>query len=421
MNLRELCPDIRERDIWLYGDQEEIKDFLNRYAEHLHICGVITEYADEVKMQPYTEWNIRTEKMEDLTYSPEQLIVICNHNLFYMLRWRLSYTGRKEYKDFISSNLIECILYGKQLIVAMGTHLIFQTCILLKSNKELSDRYSVVYYAESDLMEAYWNQLPECIHVARYCDVYIRSDCEKERYLLKVLGKNILAKTCKVITVADCGFAGYFPQTNRNRDRISDYLFRGQERLNMSYETLACAREDKEILRLCKEGKPEEDIVQTVGDIEYYSQDFVKAHFNSEVERFKQLETKADIKLSGFIEEHKGELLCRNLNEWHEPVVSYVADEILKRLELSALSTDRQEREKLLEDFCGSDLPVYPSVRRALGLTEETEESKYRVVTYFSARYMTWDEYMHYTVRYLRQAIDILEFTGMDKTLIPVD
>lgn len=420
MNLRELCPDIRERDIWLYGDQEEIKEFLNIYAEQLHICGVITEYADEVKLQPYTEWNIRTEKMENLTYSSKQLIVICNHDLFNMLRWRLSYTGRKEYRDFISNSLVECLLYDKKLIVAMGTQLISQACILLRNSKELSDRYSVVYYAESDLMEPYRNQLPECVHVARCCDVYIRSDCEKERYLLKALGKNVLAKTCKVITVADYGFAGYFPQVERDRDRISDYLLRERERYDMSYETLACAREDKEILRLCKEGKPEEDIVQTVGDIEYYSQDFVKAHFNSEVERFKQLETKADIKLSGFIEAHKGELLCRNLNEWHEPAVSYVTDEILKCLGLSALSTDRQEKEKLLENICGSDLPVYPCVRRALGLTEESEDSKYRMVTYFSVRYMTWNEYIRYTVQYLYKAMDIMEFTGMDKTLEPV-
>lgn len=421
MDIRELYRDIKERDIWLYGDQEEIKDFLNCYAGCLHICGVVTDFTDEVKVQPYVEWDIRAEMMENLTYSPKQLIVICHRDFFRGLRWRLLCMGLKEYMDFISGNLIECLLYDKQLIVAMGTHLMSQTCTLLRNSKELLEQYSLVYYAEDDLVEPYRNQLQEYIHVSKYCDVYIRSDCEKERYPLKILGTNVLAKTCKVITVADYGFAGYFPQIERNRDRISDYLLRGYERLNMSYETVACAREDKEIFKLCKEGQPEKDIVQTVGDIEFYSQEFVNAHFDSEVERFKQLETNADIKLGGFIEAHRGELLCRNLNEWHEPVVSYVADEILKHLGLSSLSTDREEREQLLESACGSDIPVYPCVRKALGLTEKTEALKYRVVTYYGIRYMTWDEYMHYTVRYLRQAIDILEFTGMDMTLEPVD
>lgn len=422
MNIKELCPNIKERDIWLYGDQEEIIEFLNLYSEHLHVCGVVTDYADEVKIQPYEAWNVHAELMNDLVYSDRQLIVICYHDFFQMLRWRLLYMGRKEYIDFISSNLVESLLYDKRLIVGMGTQLISQACILLRNSKDLLEQYSLVHYAESDLMEQYRNQLPECIHVAKCCDVYIRSDCEKERYPLKILGTNVLAKTCKVITVADYGFAGYFPQIERDRDRISDYLLRGYKRLlEINYETLACARDDKEILKLCKEGRHEEDIVQTVGDRGFYSWEFVNAHFDNEVERFKQLETKANIKLGGFIEAHRDKLLCRNLNDWHEPVVSHVVGEILKRLELPALDIVIQEREKLLEDASGSDIPVYPCVRKALGLKEKIEESSYRVVTYFGIRYMTWDEYVRYTVQYLCKAIDIMEFTGMDMTLESVD
>ena len=419
-NIKELCEDIQKKEIWLYGDQDEISVFIKTYLGLLDIKGVITEYTDEVKIQPYAEWNIKAEMIGGVTLTKEQLIIVCHHDRFYTLRLRLMYLGKQEYKDFVSSNLVECLLYGKQLVVCMGTQLISQVCTFLKNSKEFLENHSIVYYAESDLMEPYRNQLQECIHVAKCCDVYIRSDCEKERYPLKVLGINVLAETCKVITVADYGFSGYFPQTERDRDRISDYLLRGYERLPMSYETVAFAREDKEVLRLCKEGKSEEDIVQTVGDIGFYSQESVNAHFDSEVERFKQLEENADIKLGGFIEEHRGELLCRNLNEWHEHAVSYVADEILKRLNLPALSMDRQERGRLLEDACGSDLPVYPCVRKALGLAAESKEPKYRVVTYFGVRYMSWDEYIHYTVQYLYRTIDIMEFTGMDMTLKPL-
>lgn len=419
--MKELCGDIQKKEIWLYGNQDEISVFIKTYLGLLDIKGVVTEYSEEVKIQPYAEWDIKAEMMGSATLTGEQLIVVCHRDEFRTLRLRLLYLRKQEYKDFISSSLVECLLYDKQLIIAMGTQLIAQSCLLLQRSKEISDRYSIVYYAESDLMEPYRNQLPECVHMARCCDVYIRSDCEKERYPIKVLRESVLAETCKVITVADYGFAGYFPQVERDRDRISDHLLRGYERLNMNYETVVFAREDKEILKLCKEGKPEDDIVQTVGDMEFYSQESVDTHFDSEVERFKQLEAKADIKLGGFIEAHRGELLCRNLNEWHEPAVSYVVDEILKRLALPTLSTDRQEREKMLEDACGSDLPVYPCVKKILGLTEKTEEPKYRVVTYFSIKYMTWDEYIRYTVQYLCRAMDIMEFTGMDMTLEPVD
>lgn len=421
MDNKRMYGNIRERDVWLYGLQDEVKAFLDKYITELKICGVITEYMDEVRVQPYKEWNLQTELMSNITFQEGQLIIVCHRNEFHVQRWRLLYLGFREYEDFISGSLIESLLYNKKIMLCMGTHLISQVCLLFQNSKEITSKYSIVYYAESDLMMLYKNQYPDYVHVAKYCDVYIRSDCEKDRFRLKILSDKALPKSCRIITVADYGFAGYFPQTERDRDRISDYLLRGYKRLDMSYETVACAREDKEIIKLCEEGKLEEDIVQTVGDAQFYSQEFVDRYFDSEVERFKQLEAKADIKLGEFIKMHRGELLCRNLNEWHEPVVSYVADEILKRLELPALNIDAEDRKQLLEDVCGSDIPVYPCVREALGFTEDIEALKYRVVTYYNVRYMTWDEYVRYTVQYLYRAIDIMEFTGMDKTLIPVD
>lgn len=420
MDIRKTCGNIAEREIWLYGAQEEVKAFLEKYKSVLKIRGVITEYVDEVKVQPYTAWDIQAEMMEDAVFSKGHLIVVCHPDRFRVLRWRLLYFGKREYEDFISSKLVEGLLFDKQLIVGMGTQLISQVCILLENSREISDQYSIVYYAESNLMEPYADQRQEYLHVARCCGVHISSDCEKEKYGPKRAGSSILSKTCRRIKVADYGFAGYFPQVERNRDQISDHLLRGYDRLNMSYETVAFAREDKEILRLCREGKSEEDIVQAVGDIGFYSQESVNAHFDSEVERFKQLEMKADIKLGGFIEAHRGELLCRNLNEWHEPAVSYVADEILKRLDLPVLSTDRQERERLLEETAGSDLLIYPSVKKTLGIPTEQQTDRYRIVTYTDVKYMTRDEYVRYTVQYLYKVIDLLEFTGMDKTLSSV-
>lgn len=417
MDIRKTCGNIAEREIWLYGTQEEVKAFLEKYKSVLKIRGVITDYANEVKVQPYTAWNIQAEMIEDFVFSKGQLIVVCHHDHFRILRSRLLYLGRQEYEDFVSSNLVDSLLYEKRLIVCMGTQLISQICILLENSREISERYSIVYYAESNLMEPYTDQRHEYIHVAGCCDVHICSDCEKEKYKSKKVGSSILNKTCRQITVADYGFAGYFPQVERNRDRISDYLLRGHKRLNMSYETVAFAREDNEILKLCKDRVPEEIIAATIGAEEFYSQKFVEDYFAEEVNRFKKLEIKSDIKLGEFIESHKGEFLCRNLNEWREPVVSFVADEILKLLGLPPLTMDKQDRERLLEEVAGSDLLIYPSVKKALDISIDQQADRYRVVTYTDVKYMTWDEYLRYTVLYLQRAIELMEFTGMDKTL----
>ena len=226
MNIRELCGNITEREIWLYGDQEVVKVFLEKYIHVLKIQGVITDYVDEVRIQPYTEWGIQARMTEEVPFLKGQLIVVCHRNRFRTLRWRLLYMGRREYEDFISSSLIDSLLYNKQLLVCMGTQLMSQICMVLERSREITGKYSIVYYAESNLMEPYRDQSQEYIHAARCCDVHIRSDCEKDRYELKKLSNGILSDTCKQIVVADYGFFGYFPQIERDRDRISDYLLR---------------------------------------------------------------------------------------------------------------------------------------------------------------------------------------------------
>ena len=414
MDIKQVCGDIRRREILLYGEQEEIEAFLEKYIDELNIQYALTEYHDEVILQPYMKWNLKTVMMEQAEISENQLIVICAKGTFGTLRRRLIYMKKKEYKEYICSELVDALLYDKKLIICMGTQMLEQVCLLLHSSENICRQYSILYYPESELMMPYMNRMAEYSHVSRYCHIYIRSACEKERFLFKVADKNISNRECKIITVADFGFGGYYPQVINNRDAISNYLLRGHDRLPMDYETLALSRTDEEIVKLCNQNVPKEDIVERLLNPDYYQVEEAQHYFEKQLERFKALEVTTDIPLGDYIEKHKGEYLCRNLNEWSEPIISYVAEEIGKIINMPQLNISREQRITIIEENSGSEMIVYPSVQKALGLENAFKNKKYKVVTYHQSRYMSMEEYLYFMIEYLYRAIDIINFAGMD-------
>lgn len=413
MDVSKICGDITKKEIILYGEQEEIKQFLDAYCGILNIHTAITEYKDEVILQPYAKWDVKVALFDKTILSEEQLVIICSPNKFGLLKRRLDYSGKKEYKDYISWELADHILYRKKLMVCMGTQLIGQTCLFLNENKLLTSQYSIIYYPESELMEAYKNRLLEYIHVCRCCSVYIRSSCEKEQFALKILGRTVLSETCKIILVSDYGFGGYYPQITKDRNTISDYLLREYERLSIDYETLAFSRIDKEILNLCLQNVSIDNIVEKIMDDKFYPKEYIEQFFFNEIRQFEQMENNTDIRLAGYIREQHTECLCRNLNEWNEPVIFYVYKAILEILNIHSTTIVKDKRILILENNSGSELPIYPSVQKALGLSETLRNKKYRIVTYNNIEYMTLDKYLYFLTDYLYKAIDFVEFTGM--------
>lgn len=188
-------------------------------------------------------------------------------------------------------------------------------------------------------------------------------------------------------------------------------------RLDMDYETLAFSRTDKEILKLCQKQTSVNNIVEILMDVNFYSQETVNKYFSHELELFRQQERTADIKLSDFIYNQKQKYLCYNLNEWTEPVISYISNAVVKMLNVPPMYINEEEGRKLLEESIGSELPIYPSVQKALGLEEMVGNKKYKVVTYTKIEYMELEKYLNFITNYLYKAIDIMEFTGMNERL----
>lgn len=416
MSLDELQGDIYTRDIFIYGDAVETEEFIRLYNNKLRMKKVVTDHKNEVVLQQYKDYGIETVFMDDVLFSNE-LIVICDSVNFDGDAKRLRHLGRKEYIHYVSKELVEGLLYGKKLMVCMGTQLIRQTLLLLGKHVDLLQKYHIVYFPEDTISEPHMNRLQEYIHVCRKCDVYIRSSCEKAKFSYKIKGVKTLKPGCKIISVADYGFAGYFPQYERDRDIYSELLLREKERVQPNYETLAFGRKEQELEAKCFQKQRIADIVDDLFREDYFSKDFVLKNFNNEIRRFKELEKSDSIKLSDFIANNSHKCLCRNLNEWNEPVVSYIAEEILRELNMSGLKISSVEREKIIEQETGSEFLVYPSVQSALQLREQMKNKKYRVVTYYTIRYLNEREYLSFLANYYLAAADLVQFMGYDENL----
>jgi len=199
-----------------------------------------------------------------------------------------------------------------------------------------------------------------------------------------------------------------------NRDVLSNYMFREHERLEMSYEILAFSRVDHELEMRCQNREEKEQIIRRLLDDDFYSKEFVNEYFSMELERFRELEVNDDICLGDFISQNYKKSLCRNLNEWNEPIVTYVTEQLLGCLNLKSIKVDKNIVQDVIEDQSGSEIPIYPSVIKHLELYEQTAK-KYKVTTYYKTRYMDLEEYMEFLVDYICKANELIEYAGMNK------
>lgn len=412
MYISELYDKLKNDEVVLYGNVDEIKENITKYQGVLNIKYIITDFQEEVTFQKYKEWGLKTYLFDDICVGDE-LIIICSKDRFDLLQKRLMHSGKKAYENYISQDLVEMLVYNKKLMVCMGTHLIQQVSNVLRKIPEMAGKYSIVFYSEDTMMKPYINRLPEYHHICGFCDVYIRSSCEKAMFDKKIYHERNMKSGCEVITIADYCFAGYFPQVDSNRNKLSDYLFREHDRLEMSYETLAFSRADRELVKRCEDKEDKKQILMQLLDDTLFSKEYVTKYFAEELNRFKQLEADDDIKLGDFISQNYKKCLCRNLNEWNEPIITYVTEQLLIRLGVKNVEVKRVMVQESVEKESGSEIFMYPSVMKGLKISEQPLK-KYKVCTYYKTRYMTLEDYVEFLIDYIGKAKELIDFAGMN-------
>lgn len=417
-NVREKIEQaLKRKNIVLLGVTDSTVEFYNQYKSRLNIRGCVTHSGELVEAQPMRQCGLEICLFDDYKFEQNDYVVICDYQQYRVFDESLRTNRFVEYEDYTNSKLATCILEEKELMVFMGTCFVGQIMRGLQLQPEIAEKYHCEYYSEDELLQIYKNSMNEYKHLARMSDIYVVSVCDKNMYDAKVVSEGFLRDGHLRITISDYLFDGYYPQIKGDRDCYSGFLYRERERLEIPYGTLANAREDSNLVELVKRNIPVEEIVRKISDPAYYSEEYVNEHFEKALCNIRLSDKKADITIADFIENKcKGKVAYRNLDECNAEVVKYVMKKVAEKISIKIENDDIEKLEEQMEEISGSELPIYPSVLKHLNI-EGYADKKYRVVSYYNARYMTFEEYIKYCVEYMYRIKEMNEFLGIEDEL----
>lgn len=400
------------KNIILFGVWEEAVLFYQKYHHLLHIQFCMTSYSENLTLQPMREYGLETRLFDDVKLTDQDFLVICDDKYYQSIERRLKTENIAEYSGFVNWKLAAAVLERKQLAVFMGSAFMKQIAMGIKAQPDFSEKYFSVFYFEDDLLQPYQNRICEYKHLARLCDAYIVSICDKDMYGSKVFSDSLLLPDCVKISVSDYTFNGYYPQIVDNRDTYSDFLYRERKRLDLYYGTLFLAREDANLKKYVLEKLSPDEIINRVCDEAFYSADAVNENYQNALQNIRKSDLLADIRLADYIEKAcVGTVAYRNLDEWNLPMLLYVMERISEKLQLTYHEPDKKALGEKLEETSGSELPVYPSVLKALHISG-FDNKKYRIVSYYGIRHMGFEEYMRYCIECMYQIRDMDMFLG---------
>lgn len=409
---QKIIKKLKNKNIILFGVNEETVEFYTKFYTKLHIKFCVTSYSENVTLQPMKEYGIETFLYDDVIFTEEDYLVICDSNYFQPLERRLQTDGLVEYEQYVSAKLAESILTQKEIMVLMGSLVIKQLKMALINIPEIDEQYACFYYSEAALLKPYANKIAEYTHIARFSDIYIVSVCDKNMYKAKVLTSEKFFKPCQCISISDYTFNGYYPQVCANRDMYSQFLFRERKRMEIPYSHLVLAREDANLRKMVYNNVPVDEIVEKISSDTFYSQEQVVSHFENALDVIRKADETADIKLAGFVDKNcRKEVGYCSIDEWNGNVLNYVLERVLEKIGFQQVKADKKVMQELIET--GTELPIYPSVRKHLGI-EEYQKKQYKVVSFYQIRYMEFEEYIRYCANAMYQIKELQEFLGIE-------
>ncbi len=276
---------------------------------------------------------------------------------------------------FFFQSILKKIVGERQLVILYGNCQTHAMTNLLSNNQEFRQKYVVCEMPKLWLEEdkEKFTLLAESgllSHVDYFFTQQVRSEnrfgyMASTEYMI-----SLLSDRCKVITITNLCFMGYFPQ-------YLPMFHSDTEMMRVDFlegKVLNTGRFiDHEILKLIVQGYSDEEIINRISLPDYFKAEEVKAEIEKEWEQFALREEKenVDIKMSEWLQAHYyKKLLFVTQNHPTKEALLEFARRILSVLEIKDLQINCDEGEILSPMPKDLRLIVYPSVTKALGLPE---------------------------------------------------
>lgn len=388
----ELKEKIMNSNIILWGNTQLARAFYDEYKEVLSIAGCVTEeskhpmYLNEEKQQvPIIMW-------KDYKHNEKDYIIITKSPFVYGLN-QLIASHLEMFNDFVDYNTCRATLTNKKIVILAGNchmQVIFQLMLKIKS---LRDKYFICYFP-IHLHANRWSWI-WLSHVKSYCELYIcnRHGDEDARYF----SKEELPPDCKIVVIPSALIRLYWPQMKVSwKGAHNEYFIVNKE--NKKHGPFEFG--DTNINRMIAEGKDVEEVVETLMSEDFYTEKQAKKHIESIIRMLEYEEEGCDIKLSPYIlGNYQKKMLYRDMAHIEKDLIWEMV-----RCILEYIHVDITESTELLydaDDFSDSiykghctEVPVYPSIAKHLGLEWCTKDTLYEVTFYNGIKKMTFEEYV---------------------------
>lgn len=388
MDRKELVSRLRSADIVLFGAGEYAKQLYRDFGADYHIAGCVTNDPKEQVFEVDGKEICPIYRVEEgLKQAKQGAFLICasaNPVKMEEQLWRLGYVPGK---DFCNSDIFRMLVSDKKIAVCYGVCYMRSVYNCLKKSSGFSEDYQIFYslsYLERSAFDDFFLKF-----IIGICDLYFYhatfSPVErmKQEELLRFLPTGV-----KKVSIPVIGSSAYYPQAGARNQWGNPYGIVSSQTNWGSFLSV-----DHNINRMLEEGRPADEIVETLMNDEYYSASWLEENYKKEMIGIQVSESMADITVSDFLRDNRGKKRLF-LNESHisNEVILELARRILNHL---GYADDLPEEEILLMQLVNtSEVPLYPSVIRGLNLTVYEENDTYRLFTFQGMKAVTFEEYL---------------------------
>lgn len=378
-------------NVILWGYQDAAIGFYQEYKDCFHITACVTEqkqhpsFLDVDEKIPIIEW-------VEYQGGQDDYVVVCA-SPFHLIENQILASGMRIFEEYIDRNLVNAILSDKKIAIIAGACQVAVVCDFLKEVKCFTDEYQCFRFS-SPHWASRWS-LKSLGYLKNFCDLYICMKHEEDD--IKFFSPEELPATCKIITIPYALSRLYWPQMKSGwKNSLNEYfLHKKNPVVHGPFEY-----GDVNINRMIREGKTADEIVEELTSENFYSEEQVQMHIDMVLRVLEYAEEGCDIRISQYVREnYRKKMLYRDMGHTSHSIVWEEIRQILDILQIK-MSEEEQAQVKenkviipIYERHC-TEVPVYPSVARRLGLEWWQEDMQYDVTFYNGVKSMTFEEYI---------------------------
>lgn len=414
----ELLEHLENKKIVIWGTGDEGARFYNEYCDVINIIGLTANYTLDTSLSKFKTGSstlVKNISEFEQNIRDYYFVISIDYDINYLaVEYQLEQLGLKYGENFVDSLMADAILSRKKIVVTAGDCLLDALTQGLGMFDAIREKYYIHHFYYLGRSK-YFNKL--YFRMSQICDVYIMNrhmDNPSDFYF----EPDMLGKHCRLLYVATPEFKGYWPQTPLKEANINPFHIAPYGR-----PVDFTMREDVNITKAIKAHQNVDELVKRLLDDKFYTREQVLRNYDVSIKMIQHAEEGCDVSISDFFMSNaKEKWLAKDYSHYQNILILELCRRILVCLG-EKTDYDISMSKNVLLPF--TEMPIYPSVSKALELKFVSETTKYQIRTYqgnqysidpytnckayYSIEEMTFEEYIRRYYQYCVSTKQLME------------